>query len=183
MIVAVAILIGFSTSLAVIFSLIWSILVPAKRLWPPQQSTRKHRIWVWLLTVIVFTSAFLLGALDWNSLEFPSLIRWGFGLPLILLGNWFAWQEALRLGMETTSGAVGKLRTEGLYKYSRNPQYVADMGILIGWMLLSASLMTLSVLLVGIAALALAPFTEEPWLRHHYGEAYIHYCKNVRRFL
>lgn len=177
------ILVGVLASLFVISCLIWSILVPEKRFWPPEQSTRGNRILVWILTVIVFTSAFILGVMDWNALKFPALVQWGIGFPMVLLGNWFAWSEAFNLGMETTSGAVGNLRTQGLYKYSRNPQYVADVGILVGWMILSGSIWSLPVLAAGVLALVLAPFAEESWLRHKYGETYIQYCRNVRRFI
>ncbi|MDH3622522.1 MAG: hypothetical protein OES69_13780 [Myxococcales bacterium] len=34
-----------------------------------------------------------------------------------------------------------------------------------------------------MAWFALTPFTEEPWLRKQYGEAYDAYCQRVPRFL
>ena len=85
--------------------------------------------------------------------------------------------------MAATSGDATGLVTNGLYRWSRNPQYVADMAILIGWAILSASLWALPVLAIGIAVLAIAPLAEEPWLEEVYGEQYRIYKQTVRRFI
>ena len=63
-----------------------------------------------------------------------------------------------------TSGAVAELKTDGFYVCSRNPQYAADMGILVGWAVLSASPSAWIIATGGVIAFALAAFAEEPWL-------------------
>ena len=85
--------------------------------------------------------------------------------------------------MAATSGEATALFTNGLYRWSRNPQYVADMAILIGWGILSASIWTLPVLAIGFALLAIAPLAEEPWLEEIYGEKYRSYKKKVGRYM
>ena len=91
--------------------------------------------------------------------------------------------RCLKIGMAATSGEATGLVTSGLYRWSRNPQYVADMAILIGWGVLSASLWTIPILAVGLAVLVIAPLAEEPWLEEVYGEQYRSYKKIVRRYL
>jgi len=96
---------GFFAAVTMIAMIVWSILFPDKRIWPPNISTPTNRIFVWAITLTIFASAILLAMLDWNSFGWPTVPRWGIGLPLIIAGNWFAWRGALNLGMETTSGA------------------------------------------------------------------------------
>jgi len=85
-------------------------------------------------------------------------------------------------GIDQTGGATGTLRTTGLYRYSRNPQYVADIVMIIGWLLLSASYVAIPLGVVGILVLATAPLAEEPWLSEQYGDEYDTYVTRVRRY-
>lgn len=89
----------------------------------------------------------------------------------------------IRFGLPQTGGAVGQLKVDGLYCYSRNPQYVADIAILIGWTLLCASLVAVPVIVAGILVLLIAPFAEESWLKEQYGQTYRDYKATVRRYL
>ena len=131
----------------------------------------------------MFCAGFGLGLSDWNAFELPWGLRWGIGTPLVVIGHIVVWREAFGLGIEVTSGAAGRLKTDGLYRWSRNPQYVANMLIAAGWAVLSASPYTI-VLGAGVAGLfALAAFAEEPWLREHYGQEYEAYQSRVARFL
>lgn len=87
------------------------------------------------------------------------------GLPLIGAGgNAVVWPAALAIGLDATSGAEAELKTDCFYRWSRNPQYVADMAVLLGWAILSASAAVLIIATGGVIAFALAPFAEEPWL-------------------
>ncbi|MCA9120717.1 MAG: DUF1295 domain-containing protein [Planctomycetaceae bacterium] len=85
--------------------------------------------------------------------------------------------------MRTASGARGKFTTSGLYRHSRIPHYLGDIAILLGWIVLSASLWTIPVCVGGIAAFVLTPFAEEPWLFKQSGSAYEQYRQQVRRFV
>ena len=163
--------------------LVWSIIRPDKRLWPPKEATDTVKIRVWTITVLIFATAFVLGLLDWNRFEWPALFRWGPGLSLIVIGNLVVWRGVHLIGMAATSGEATGLKLDDLYKWSRNPQYVADIAILIGWGVLSASLWALPVLAIGIAVLMTAPHAEEPWLQETYGEPYRVYKLQVRRYL
>lgn len=162
--------------------LVWSILVPTLRLWPPQRVNLLSQIMVWLPTLAVFGGAILVGLTEWNALGWPLWLRWGVGLPLILAGNAVVWPAALAIGLDATSGAEAELKTDGFYRWSRNPQYVADMAVLLGWAILSASAAVLIIATGGVIAFALAPFAEEPWLEEVYGEPYRRYINRVPRF-
>lgn len=167
---------------ALIAMLVWSILVPHRRLWPPKQVSWMTQLLVWTPTVAVFGSAVFLGLTQRNALDWPHWLRWTFGLPLILAGNAVVWPAALGIGLDATSGAEAKLKTDGFYRWSRNPQYLADMGILIGWAILSASPSAWIIAIGGVVAFALAPFAEEPWLKEGYEEPFRRYCTHTPRF-
>ena len=178
-----ALVVGLAASMVLLSMIVWSIAAPTRRVWPPRRSTFLNRITVWFLTIVVFVSAFTLGVLGWNQLEWPVAIRWGLGVPLIVLGNLLVWAGVVQLGLDATGGEIGTLKSTGLYRFSRNPQYVADMGILLGWQLYSASYWAIPVVAAGVLTLLLAPIAEEPWLKANYGNDYDSYCSKTRRYL
>ena len=163
--------------------LLWSYVYPHRRVWPPKEATAAIKLRVWFMTITIFAAAFVLGLLDWNYFDWSPIVRWSIGLPLVLVGNLVVWRGVLKIGMAATSGEASGLRTDDLYSWSRNPQYVADIFILVGWGTLAASLWTLPVLAIGLAVLLIAPFAEEPWLEASYGEDYRVYRSSVRRYV
>ena len=55
--------------------------------------------------------------------------------------------------------------------------------MLIGFAILSNSILALPICIFGMVWFALAPFTEEPWLQERFGTDYDAYMRNVPRFL
>lgn len=178
----ILLLAGLSAGLFLLGGLLWSIVLPQRRFWPPRKATLVVRLRVWLLTICIFLCAFLLGVSDWNRFNWPTIFRWGAGLPLILIGHLVVWNGVFKIGMEATSGEADRLETDGLYALSRNPQYIADILILFGWAILAASAWALPVVAMGIFTLVVAPFAEESWLEETYGEPYRIYKSKVHRF-
>lgn len=166
----------------IIAMLVYSIARPSKRMWPPPAQQTWQYYFVWLLTLLSFGGLIVVGLLDWNSLGWPTIVRWPFGLALITAGNVLAWAGVRQLSMKTTSGSRGPLVTGGLYQYSRNPQYIGDIAIIGGWVILSASLWAFPLCFGGIIAFVLTPFAEETWLEELHGEEYREYCRRVGRF-
>jgi len=178
-----AVVTGGIAGLYLLGAFAWSIAFPDRRVWPPKEATTGIKVRVWMATVVIFGATFLLGVVNWNSFGWPEAIRWGVGVPLILVGNAIVWMGVRKIGFGATSGEVAELKTDGLYGYSRNPQYVADMAILIGWAMLSASGWAAIVAGLGVIVLAVAPLAEEPWLENIYGAQYHRYKTRVRRYV
>lgn len=182
MLINMSAILGAIAMSGLLCAVLWSIKFPCRRLWPVTRTTFFNQTWVWGATLIGFVSIIILGLTDWNSLGWPALLRWGLGGTMITAGNILVWTEVFGIGWKATSGAADELKTDGAYKYSRNPQYVADIGIIIGWVILSASLIVVPLAILGVMTLALAPFAEEPWLAETYGEKYVSYKSITPRF-
>ena len=105
------------------------------------------------------------------------------GLALIISGNVVVSIGVRKIGFAATSGEIAELKTDGLYRYSRNPQYVAELAILIGWAVLSASGWAACVAAFRVIVLAAAPFAKEPWLEDIYGADYRAYKTKVWRYI
>jgi len=164
-----------------------------------------------LLLVTVFSRSFKLwptpSAISWQHYTFWPLFRGGLGLTMLyalMTAHWPDSSEALRfstgmicvlaglgftvygyfdLGIENTYGADDGLITNGLYRYSRNPQYVASILGFAGGGLANGG--TRAIILCGLAILVyvIMPFTEEPWLQQAYGDVYLDYKRRTPRFL
>ncbi len=183
MIIAVLLVLALAVSALTLAAIGWSMAHPERSIWPPKSYGSSTPIVVWGVTSILFGTIIALGIIGWGDAKVGWLLRFGLGPLLILLGNLAVWSEVIEFGMPQTGGAVGQLKTDGLYRYSRNPQYVADVAILIGWAMLSASVVALPAIVSGIALLLAAPLAEERWLENQYGTAYLDYKATVRRYL
>ncbi|MFB6351415.1 MAG: isoprenylcysteine carboxylmethyltransferase family protein [Bradymonadaceae bacterium] len=89
----------------------------------------------------------------------------------------------LELGVEQSMGMEGDLRTEGYYRYSRNPQLVCLILVVAG---IAVAANTVEAVLVACGMIVWfdsMPAAEEPWLREQFGEAYDAYCEHVPRFV
>lgn len=72
----------------------------------------------------------------------------------------------------------------GLYRYSRNPMYVAVVLILVGWSVTFHSVaLAVYALAIAIAFHLRVVFGEEPWLARTHGEKWIRYRRHVPRWL
>jgi len=175
--------VGLTIAGVTIAALLWSTARPDRRIWPPQSYRRWTPVFVWVPTFALSGAIVVLGYLQWGEMELPVWLRYGLGLPIVILANLAVWYEVAKFGIEQTGGAKGTLKTDGLYRYSRNPQYVADAAMIVGWLILSASPGAVTVGVAAIIALLSAPFAEELWLKEQYGKSYLDYMSRVRRFL
>ena len=90
---------------------------------------------------------------------------------------------------KTTSDPMQPLKakhlvTNGIYNYSRNPMYLSILVVLTAWMLALGNFFNL-IIVAGfiwyITEFQIKP--EEDALTKLFGEKYIDYCKNVRRWV
>jgi protein-S-isoprenylcysteine O-methyltransferase Ste14 len=171
-------------------ALVLSIAKPTVSVWPaPQEKERAwrarlmvHRV-TGALVALAGVGALCLAVLDRGSLHLPARLGWLIGLAILAFGATFGLWGYLRLGPSASQGALAPLEASGPYRYSRNPQYVGAIAVLLGFALLCASKLGL---LAGAACsiwFITAPFAEEPWLRRHLGVRYDEYAKSSPRYL
>jgi len=76
------------------------------------------------------------------------------------------------------------LVTSGLYRYSRNPMYLAVLLVLTGWAIgFRSGTLTLYALIVGVAFHVRVRWYEEPWLARTHGASWDAYAATVPRWL
>ena len=148
-----------------------------------------------LLRTAFFATIFLLLWLRWVPLWFVGSHAYDNPRPAglailaigLLLGLWCAFEFAWRgLGTPAPFDPPRKLVVTGLYRFVRNPMYVgvgiAILGEAVAFpRLTNFSLLLLIVLWIVVTGVIL--FYEEPTLRRLFGDDYIEYCRNVRRWI
>lgn len=75
------------------------------------------------------------------------------------------------------------LNINGIYKFSRNPMYIAYFICFVGMALLTQSLILLGIILVFQISAHWIILAEERWCIEKFGIAYKQYMENVRRYL
>ncbi|HYV58100.1 MAG TPA: PEMT/PEM2 methyltransferase family protein [Candidatus Nitrosopolaris sp.] len=159
-----------------------SVARPDLRIWPPP---RRHS-WQFVVNGVLSYTTLLgvvaLGLLDWNSFVIPAWVRPVGGL-LIASGAAFALWGFLTLGSHASQGLGGDLVASGPYRYSRNPQYVGTVGVLVGWAVLNNSALALIAAVLASGWFVALPCAEEPWLRDRFGTTFEKYAAGVPRFL
>jgi protein-S-isoprenylcysteine O-methyltransferase Ste14 len=164
-------------------SLVLTLRLPRIRIWPPPRRRSWQYVYTWGLTLVSFAGILALGVLDWNSFVLEHCLRVPIGLGLIVSSIVLAIWAIRTLGLHASQGLGGRLVESGPYSFTRNPQYLADIGMLAGFAVLANSVYLWITCLLGMVWFVLAPFTEEPWLRDRFGEEYDFYMKRVPRFL
>ena len=156
-------------------------------MWPPPgRDTGPYRL-TWALFALSSVGFLIVGGLDAGSL---GLSRWlGEAGTLIVGSTLFMGGTALASyamefpGLRGALGLEAELVTEGPFAVSRNPGYVGDLLLIVGYVILTDSHLAAIVGAVGAVWFLVAPFAEEPWLEEQYGDAYRRYKKRHPRFL
>jgi protein-S-isoprenylcysteine O-methyltransferase Ste14 len=156
---------------------------PAARIWPPPRGGSWQTLASWLFIEVTMVGPLVLGILDWNAWAVPSWMRAIAGLVLVPLGFGVGFAAMRQLTLAASFGLQGRLLTDGLYRFSRNPQCVGFIAGYLGFALLCNSLLTLVTTVLLSVELGLSPFAEEPWLCERFGQAYRDYAEGVPRFL
>lgn len=160
-----------------------SVLRPARRVWPPPgRDTWQFRL-VWCLFAVATAGIVVVGVLDWNTFVLDPWLRIPVGAVLAAGGGLFALWGIRHLSWHASLGLEGELVRSGPFRWTRNPEYVGDTLLLMGWGIAANSLAAWILCALGIAWFLAAPWAEEPWLRERYGEPYERYCREVPRFL
>jgi protein-S-isoprenylcysteine O-methyltransferase Ste14 len=151
------------------------------RVWPP--GDRDWRYWfLWACWLPATAGLVLVGVLDAGTLGLPHSLRL-VGAVAVVVGGLVAAAAVRALGATRTSGLAGPLRTDGVYRHSRHPQYVGGVVATVGWVLLTGSALAAVAGAAYAAAHLALPVAEEAWLRDRFGDDYRTYAARVPRFV
>lgn len=75
------------------------------------------------------------------------------------------------------------INLKGLYRFSRNPMYVAYFIYFFGCVLLTQSLLLFVILIIFQISAHWIILSEERWCVNRFGKEYINYMNNVRRYI
>ncbi len=153
------------------------------KLWPTPypRSWQSYTFWPLFRTGLGLTLLFAIVTADWA--EISGTLRFAIGMACVVVGFGITIYGYFDLGIENTYGADEGLVTNGLYRYSRNPQYVSSILGFFGTGLAHGGIDAAILCALAILVYTILPFTEEPWLRKAYGAEYDTYAQRVPRFL
>ncbi|XFA98659.1 isoprenylcysteine carboxylmethyltransferase family protein [Candidatus Izemoplasma sp. B36] len=82
-----------------------------------------------------------------------------------------------------TFSESNSITTKGIYKYSRNPMYIAYFLIYLAVALSVGSILFLVIVILYQVAVHFLILSEERWCKENFKEAYNTYCAKVNRYL
>jgi|ERR1044071_579052 protein-S-isoprenylcysteine O-methyltransferase Ste14 len=149
-------------------TLLWSVFVPGT------------------LTIVVpyllLSSKLQFLPVELSSFRFIGIIPIALGALLYL---WCAWDFTFTgMGTPAPFDPPKEMVVRGLYRYVRNPMYVAALLVLIGEVILfeSALILIYAAIVFSVFHLWIIVY-EEPTLRRKFGESYETYCRKVSRWI
>jgi len=105
-----------------------------------------------------------------------------FGIMVVGLAGTLAGMVQLSAG-DTVGRSVKGLKTEGMYRFSRNPQLVFYFLFLGGYVLLQPGWRGLVWLALYVMMAHVMVLTEEDHLRRVFGKGFVEYCGKTPRYL
>lgn len=140
----------------------------------PMRGNEVTAYWVYQLSnaAIFIYLCFLKVKVDFSWLFFAGAICYVLGLALCACSM---------VGFVRPSG--GGLNTQGVYRFSRNPMYVAYFVCFVGCALLTRSWILGGIVLIFQISAHWIILAEERWCMERFGEAYGQYRAKVRRYI
>ncbi len=161
----------------------YELINPAFRFWPPPEDQPRKKIVFMILFRIVVYGLVIYSIMYLLRAEFqlstPAILL---AILLFACGLATALGATIALGWANALGSKEGLRIDGMFRYSRNPIYVATWFGLTGWALLVPVPPVIATLMNWALLYLVAIFIEERWLTRKYGEPFLEYCREVRRF-
>ncbi|HRW03510.1 MAG TPA: methyltransferase [Caldilineaceae bacterium] len=151
--------------------------------WPPPDESSWQSNLFWSLFRLMFGSLMVLCVLDYAGIDAVPLFQTILGTFMAVAGFGSAFALTYDLGWGNAHGSTEGLKTDGWYRWSRNPIYIVTIVGMIGLGVAINSRLVNFVLVIWAAFYILAPFLEEPWLEKHYGDSFRAYKQTVPRFL
>lgn len=140
---------------------------------PPRLKQEQIAYWIYQLsTGAMFISLFFLSIqITGSALFYTGIVLYAAGI-LLLIGSVIHFAKPSECGFNQA----------GLYRFSRNPMYVAYFLFFLGCSFLTESLLLLGFLLVFQLSAHWIIRSEERWCIGQFGETYQRYMKKVRRY-
>lgn len=160
-----------------------SLLSTNVQFWPPPQKESWQFSTFWWLFRVMFITLIILCIIDFNGLGAPNTIYYWVSTPLAVIGFGMATYATLGLGWKNAHGESRGLKTQGLFRWSRNPIYVFSIIGMVGLGFSINSQYVYWVLVLWATMYVGAPFLEEPWLEKKYGNEFLAYKARVPRFI
>ncbi len=146
------------------------------------------RLYLWGKYLIFLPWAAMI-ARSWGAAIWPGdvpdaarvvgLALWVFGFSLMYLGR-FGLGSAFRIGSPREETG---LKTDGLFRFSRNPMYVGLYSTLFAAVFYTFNPIVLVVVAFVVAVHHRIVLGEERFLKSAFGETYAEYCCRVRRYV
>ncbi len=131
MLIVVVYIVASCAGLAILSLSLATLVRPNFQFWPPPSaSSWQHATFRWLFRVF-FVGVVSLSVLTANT-PLP-LSRYAIGALLLVLGFGLALKWTNVLGWRIAFGEAEGLKTDGVYRWSRNPIYVVSIIGMIGW--------------------------------------------------
>lgn len=140
---------------------------------PPMEKSEKTAYWLYQLsTAAIFVSLFFL------HIKITPLPMFGAGLAVYAAGALLLILSMVHFARPSANG----INQKGLYRISRNPMYVAYFIYFLGCVLLTQSFMLLGAVLLFQLTSHWIIRSEERWCIQTFGEEYLQYRNQVRRY-
>jgi len=140
---------------------------------PPTKGKEQSAFFIYQITTL-----FLLIYLFFAELKFNTTLNF-LGLLIFLLGAILYMKSIVDFARPENNG----INKKGLYKYSRNPMYVAFFLYFLGCSLLINSWFYFIILIVFQISVHYLILSEEKWCIKKFGKEYNDYMKKVRRYI
>lgn len=135
---------------------------------------------MWLIDAIIPSRHF---DFAYRNVLFWIVVLTGFGVLIAGAANIFSRKTTIRPDRKSLSKATALIST-GAFRYSRNPLYLGLSILLVAWMIFLANVLTVVgviVFVMFITEYQIKPEEEE--LEKIFGEEYLRYKRNVRRWI
>ncbi len=175
------VVIGAITGGALVSLLAWTNLNEKFKFWPtPGKGTWQNLVF-WGLFRSLNAITLALAFLDWRRWEDLQLERIAAGALAIAGFSLYLW-ACYALGRKNLYCERDGLVTDGIYSWTRNPQYATAIPAYLGLAIASDSISVLAIASLLALCFALMAFAEERWLEAAYGSDYQRYRRTVARF-
>lgn len=179
--------VAFVTGWLLVASLVWSIRDPASSVWPlPHEAGPRLRERRLVNRVIgVGAGLTIIATVCIAFVSRAPVPEWQMGLGAIVFfaGGAVGLAGYFSLGAAASTGEAVPLVSSGMYRYTRNPQYLGAVGGLVGAVIASGSALAALVAAPAVVWFLLAPLAEEAALRRSLGAPYDTYLESAPRYL